>query len=156
MRVIDAEGENRGVCTREEALALAQEQGKDLIIISDQVDPPVARITDFDKFRYQHEKQEKEKKKQQAQKGAGEVKHIRFSGRAAENDLKTKIRQVEKFLDHGAKVELMLVLRGREKANKTWAYERLDHFLSLIETEYKVVSPAKKGGRGIVTQIVKK
>ncbi|BCX15960.1 MAG: hypothetical protein KatS3mg098_189 [Candidatus Parcubacteria bacterium] len=139
--------------SKEEALKLASEQGLDLIEIVPSANPPVAKIISFDKFRYQ---QEKEEKKQRVRQGREELKQVRITPRSAENDLKIKVKKIEEFLAQGHKVEIVLMLKGREKYNRQWANEKLTEFLEMIETEYKITMPAKEGGRGIVIQISKK
>jgi len=139
---------------REEALALAKpELGIDLIEIAPNAKPPIARLTSFDKYRYEKEKQEK--KERLAQK-AGGLKQIQISARAAKNDLMIKVRQLEKFLADGYAVEVHMRLRGREKYNKDWARQKLNEFMKLIAVEYKIVSEPKFGGRGMFMQITKK
>lgn len=139
--------------SKEEALKLASEQGLDLIEIVPSANPPVAKIISFDKFRYQ---QEKEEKKQRVRQGREELKQVRITPRSAENDLKIKVKKIEEFLAQGHKVEIVLMLKGREKYNRQWANEKLTEFMEMIETEYKITMPAKEGGRGIVIQISKK
>lgn len=152
MRVIDDQGQNIGVVSREEALALARERGLDLIEVTTTTNPPIAKIISYDKFRYQ---QEKEYKKQHASQKQTDLKQVRITGRAAENDLRIKAKKVDEFLEKGHKVEIMLALRGREKANEAWAFERLRVFVGMITPEHKVTVAPKKGGRGIVMQIIK-
>lgn len=72
------------------------------------------------------------------------------------NDLLVKAKRTEEFLEEGYKVEINLFLRGREKANKEWSFQKLNGFLQIIKTPYKVTMEAKKGGKGYVTQISKK
>lgn len=152
--MIDESGKNLGVLKREEALALVRPgSGIDLIEISPNAKPPVARLMSYDKYRYEAEK--KEKKERLAQKGAG-TKQVQISARAATNDLLIKIRQLEKFLAEGHQVEVHMRLRGREKYNKDWARKKLNDFMKMITTEYKVVSEPKFGGRGMIMQITKK
>jgi translation initiation factor IF-3 len=154
MRVIDAEGKNLGVLSREEALKLARpDEGLDLIEIAPGAKPPVARVMSYDKYRYELEKAKK--KERQAQKGAG-MKQVQISARAAENDLMIKIRQLEKFLNEGHQVEIQMRLRGREKGNKQWAQQKFQEFLKMIPFEYKVMSFPKFGGRGMIAQVGKK
>ncbi len=137
---------------REEALAKAKEEGTDLIEIAPTAKPPVAKLISFDKFRYQLGKQDKKLK--QAQK-AKELKHVRISPRAAENDLQVKAKQAEQFLREGHKVEIYLFLRGREKAHKDWGLEKLERFLEMIKAPHEVTMSPKAGGRGgYVMQIV--
>jgi len=152
--VIDEKGANRGVLSREEALELAEAAGLDLIEVSPQTSPPVARIMSFDKFRYETEK--KQKKQRLHQKG-GDMKQIQISIRAAKNDLEIKARKANAFLEEGHTVEILMRMRGREKANKAWAHGKLQEFIgAYIDPNHKVVMTPKQGMRGIATQIARK
>lgn len=153
MRVVDAFGKNLGVMKMEEALKIAVENNLDLIEIAPNAKPPVAKIINFDKFRY---KQEKEEKKQRHGQQIKELKHVRITPRAAKNDLSIKARQADKFLEEGHRVEINLFLRGREKANKEWSYQKMKEFLEMIKTPHEVTVSPKSGGRGLITQINKK
>ena len=150
--MIGADGENLGVIAKEEALRLAAEKGLDLIEIAPTAKPPVAKIMSFDKFRYQKEKEYK--KQRLAQKVAGR-KQIRVGARAAENDLRVKAKKANEFLDNGSKVEVMMILRGREKGNRAWAEQKLNEFLKMLDPESKVTSPSRYTGRGFVVQVQK-
>lgn len=134
-------------------MRMAGEAGLDLIEISPNAKPPVARIMSYDKFRYLEEKAEKKEK--QAQKSAG-VKTVQISARAAEHDLAISAKKLDEFLAEGHQVEVQMRLRGREKGNKAWAEERLRHFLGLIQSEYRLMSQPKFGGRGMMAQVTKK
>ena len=147
------DGTALGVMPKARALELAKEQGVDLIEIAANAKPPVAKLISFDKYRYQKEKEVK--KERLSQKTAG-LKQIQISARAAQNDLLIKVRQLEKFLSEGHQVEIQLRLRGREKYNKPWAYQKLDEFLKMITIEYKLLSTPKFGGRGLGVHITKK
>lgn len=154
MRIIDENGENLGVLTREKALALVRpDAGIDLIEISPNAKPPVARLMSYDKFRYEEEK--REKKERQAQKSVG-MKHVQITARAAQNDLMIKVHAVEKFFAQGHPVEINLRLRGREKRNKDWAMEKLKEFLKMLPMEYKQLTQPKFTGNGPGIQIAKK
>lgn len=153
VRVLGNDGKNVGVFPTAEALGMAREQGLDLIEISPNAKPPVARIMSYDKFRYLEEKAEK--KERQAQKSTG-MKTVQISARAAEHDLAISVKKLEEFLAEGHQVEVQMRLRGREKGNRPWAEERLKHFLSLITAEHRLVSPARFGGRGMSVQLMKK
>lgn len=152
LRVIDENGENLGVLKREDALRMAQERGLDLIEIAPKIKPPVAKITNYDKFRY---KQEKEEKKQRLATKAAEMKQVRISAKAAKNDLMVKADKVNKFLEKGSQVEIFMVLRGREKANRDWARTKLDEFTAMLRPDHKVVTQPKYIGRGFVMQVSK-
>jgi len=153
LRVIDEASQNLGVLPFNEALRMAREKGLDLIEIAPSAKPPVAKIISFDKFRYQ---KEKELKKQRVSQKAKEMKQVRVSGRAALNDLKIKADKVNGFLAEGHPVEIQLVLKGREKANRAWARVKLEEFLKMLAPEYKIVSQIKSGGRGFSVSIAKK
>ncbi len=152
--VIGPDGANLGILTRDEALKLIRPaEGIDLIEIAPTAQPPVARLMSFDKYRYEAEKREK-KERQTRTKTA--LKQVQISARAAHNDLLIKARQADKFLGEGHQVEVQMRLRGREKNNKDWAFEKLNEFLSLITMEYKKIDEPRFGGRGMGLHIIKK
>lgn len=153
LRVIDEAGNNVGVLPRAAALELAQGKGLDLIEVAPGVKPPVARIMNFDKFRYEEEK--KRKKRQAAERGQ-EFKQIQITGRTARNDLNMKVRRLEEFLTKGYQVTVVLVLRGREKRNKEWAFQKLREFMALITISHHVMSEPRVGGRGIILVVSKR
>ncbi len=139
--------------SKAQALALAEEKGLDLIEIAPLAKPPVARIINYDKFRYQQEKEEKKQRQAQKQK---ELKQVRITARAAKNDLAIRAEAAVKFLEAGHQVEINLFLRGREKGNKQWALQKMQGFLSMITVPYVLTMAPKPGGRGFVAQIAKK
>ena len=115
LRVIDEDGKQLGVLTRREALQLASERELDLVEVSPDAKPPVARIVDWGKFNYQRTKAQQKNRK--AAK-ASELKQMRFGLKIGEHDLAIKLGKVAKFLDDGHKVRLTIVYRGREQAHK--------------------------------------
>lgn len=135
-----------------EAVKLAKDKGLDLIEIVPTAKPPVAKIYDFDKFRYEKQKEEQQQRKQQKRQ---EMKNISITPRTATNDLQTKARKVDEFLNDGHRVELMIQLKGREKANKEFAKNRLLEFVEMLETPLKTTISPKYTGRGFSTQVVK-
>lgn len=153
MRVLSETGENLGVMSREAALKLAEEKNLDLIEISASAKPPVARIMNFDKFRYE---QTKKLKKQRVEEKPQEMKQVQIGIGTAANDLKIKVKKVEEFLSEKHPVVIVLVLRGREKANKDWARLKLGEFLKMIPLEYKILFEPRFGGRGLAVQIAKR
>ena len=130
-------------------MKLAQEKELDLVLISPNAKPPVAKITNFDKFRYEREKELKKQKRQKAP----EMKRIQISGRTAKNDLLTQLRKLEKFMEAGHRIEIQLTLRGREKGNREWAEMKLKEFMDMITVPHRIVSDIKRGGRGLLVQI---
>jgi translation initiation factor IF-3 len=153
LRVIGEKGENLGVLSREAALQLAKpDEDLDLIEIAASAKPPVARIMSYDKYRYEEEK--RIKKERLAQKSVG-MKQVQISARSATNDLLIRVRQVEKFFGEGLPVEVNVRLRGREKANKTWALEKLEAFLKMLPDHKRMFEP-RFSGNGPSIQIQKK
>ncbi|OGY64137.1 MAG: translation initiation factor IF-3 [Candidatus Harrisonbacteria bacterium RIFCSPLOWO2_02_FULL_41_11] len=151
--VIDEAGEKVGVLPLAEALALAKEKGLDLIEVAPMANPPVAKIMNFDKYRYQEIKKQK---KQRAQQKVQELKQVRISGRSAQHDLEVKAKRVDEFLNEGNLVEIQLTLKGREKAHKDWAKQKLLDFIKMINPEHKVILEPRYGGRGFSMQVIKK
>ncbi len=152
LRVIDETGKNLGAITREQALALSQEKGLDLIEIAPTAKPPVARIMNFDKFRYEAGK--RFKKERASQKGQ-EMKQVQIRVKTAANDLELKRKKIEEFLNEGHPVAVVMVLRGREKANKDWAKQKLYDFLKTVTVDCSATEP-RWGMRGFTLQITKK
>jgi len=152
VRVIASDGANLGVLPFGEALEMARSQNLDLVEISDKTNPPIARITSFDKFRYE---KTRELKKQRLIHKNPELKHIRVSVRSALNDLKYKAKKAEEFLNEGHKVEIQITMRGREKANKGLAFKKLEEFKLLISIPIKIIQEPKISFRGLSVQIVK-
>ena len=153
VRVIDDTGANLGVLLTTEALRIAKEKGLDLVEISPMTNPPVAKIISFDKYRYQ---EEKKWKKQRSMQKTQEMKQVQISVREAEHDLGVKAARVNKFLDEGHKVEILLNLKGREKAHQDLAKQKLRDFMKIVNPEHKVLADVKWTGRGFNAQIVKK
>ena len=113
VRVIGTEGNQVGVMGISEARAMAEDAGLDLVLISPNAKPPVCKIIDYGKFRYEESRREKEAKKKQK---VVEIKEVRLSPNIDENDLNTKINQARKFLSKGNRVKVTLRFRGRELA----------------------------------------
>ena len=155
IRVIGPNGENFGILKREQALALIDpEKGLDLIEIAPNAKPPVAKLMNYDKWRYEEEKKQKRELFLQKTKSTS-IKHIQISPRAGQNDLEIKLKQLENFLNKGYIIEIQMKLRGREKSNKEWVEQKMNDFLNMITTKYKVISQPKYGGRGMSMQIEK-
>lgn len=129
-----------------DALKLAKDAGVDLVKIAPTAKPPVCRIVDYGKFRYEQARKEKEAKKKQK---VTEVKEIRFSPNIDTNDLNTKANQARKFLEHGDKVKVTLRFRGREMAHMQSSKQILDDFVELIKDVGVVEKPAKLEGRNM-------
>lgn len=151
--MIDDTGNNLGVLKTPEALRLAREKSLDLIEVSPLAKPPVARIMSFDKYRYE---QTKKLKKQKAKQRGQELKYTKISIREAKGDLERKAKRIDGFLSDGNQVEILIWLRGREKANKDFAKAKLAEFLTLLNPDHRVIMAPKYSGRGFVVQVTKK
>lgn len=153
MRVIDDKGTNLGVLETPEALRIAHERGLDLIEISPTARPPVCKIMDFGKFKYEREKGEREHIKKQKEV---ELKGIRIGFMTSTHDLELRARQVEKFLKDGNKVRIQMKLAGRQKAHTDLALQKFGEFLKLVAVEFTVEMPPKRTPQGIIGVIMKK
>lgn len=151
VRVISHTGENLGVKSTQEALALASEVGLDLIEISPNATPPVVRIMDHGKYQYQLEKDARKAKRKAHEV---EIKGIRVRLGTGSHDLVLKAKKAEEFLKGGNRVQIQLTLRGREKyLDKKFIEGRLNKVLEAITTPFKVSENAKKGPRGLLITI---
>ncbi len=152
MRVIDELGVNLDVMALGEARDLAKQKGLDLIEIVPTANPPVVKIMSYDKYRYQ---EEKKAKKQRAAQKIQEFKQVQIGVRSAAHDLSVKAARVNEFMQAGHQVEIQLVLRGREKANRDWGKKKLLEFLTIIDPNHKVISEPRPGGRGFTVLVIK-
>ncbi|MCX6712124.1 MAG: translation initiation factor IF-3 [Candidatus Vogelbacteria bacterium] len=146
LRVIDAEGTNLGVLSFSEALAKAHEADVDLIEISPNAVPPIAKIMDFGKYQYL------EQKKQKTTKGptGGETKNLQVKIGTGEHDLELKAKKASQFLKEGHRVKINLFLPGRAKyLDPNFLKERLDRILTLVSENYKVAVPPQKSPKGL-------
>lgn len=143
MRVIDSEGTQLGILTKAEAMAKAKEQELDLVEIASNADPPVARIVDFQKLRYEDNKKERSAKK-------GEVstlKELWFSPRIAAHDLQVRLDKIEEFLKEGHKVKLTIKFKGREMAHPEFGHKVLQKALDYFGDRVVIEREAKMEGR---------
>lgn len=122
----------------------AKELGQDLIEIAPNADPPVAKISDFQKFRYEENKKERASKKGAS---SGELKELWLSPRIAEHDLKVRLARTEEFLKEGHKVKLTVKFKGREMAHQEIGYQVLQEALALLGNKVAVEKDAKMEGR---------
>lgn len=147
LRVIGAEGENLGVLPLSEAIARADDVGLDLIEISPNANPPVAKIMEYGKFQYELQKKRREIK---AKSHVTETKSVQVKMGTGEHDLNLKARRAAKWLAEGHRVKVDLFLWGRYKYMEFGVLkERLERFLKLIPGEYKVAEPPAKSPKGL-------
>lgn len=151
VRVLGPEGENIGVLPLSEAIARAQEEGLDLIEISPNANPPVAKIMDYGKFHYEQQKKRKETK---AKSHTTETKSVQVKIGTGEHDLNLKAARAAGWLKEGHRVKVDLFLWGRYKYMEfSFLKERLERFLKMIPAEYKLAEPVAKGPKGLTTVI---
>lgn len=130
LRCTSDSGENYGIILTAQALALADEAGLDLVLIAADANPPVAKIMDYSKFKYQQEKKKKEAKKNQK---IVVVKEIKLSVKIADNDINYKVKHAIEFLEEGNHVKFRVFLKGREMANPEAGIEVLRRVWAMIE-----------------------
>lgn len=153
VRVIGEDGEQLGIMSSKDALKLAREAELDLIKIAPTAKPPVCKIVDYGKYRYEQVRKEKEAKKKQR---TIDIKEIRFSPNIDTNDLNTKINQARKFLTKGDKVKVSIRFRGRELAHTEIGIDILNNFATQLEDVAVVEKPAKVEGRSMVMFLAEK
>ena len=130
VRCTSDEGTNYGIISTADAIKLADEMGLDLVLIAPDAKPPVAKIMDYGKFRYQQEKKKKEAKKNQK---VIVIKEIKLSVKIAENDISYKVKHAREFLEEGNHVKFRVFLKGREMSNPEAGVEVLNRVWHMIE-----------------------
>ena len=147
VRLVSESGEQLGIMSSREALKLAREADLDLVKIAPNAKPPVCKIIDYGKYRYELARKEKEAKKKQK---TMEVKEVRLSPNIDTNDLNTKANQARKFISKGDKVKVTLRFRGREMAHVNYSKQILDSFYERLEDIAVVDKNPKMEGRSMV------
>ena len=153
IRVIGENGDQLGIMSPREAMKLAQEADLDLVKIAPKAQPPVCKIIDYGKYRYELARKEKEAKKKQK---TVELKEIRLSPNIETNDLNTKINATKKFISKGNKVKITLRFRGREMAHMQSSKHILDDFAEQLEDVAVVEKAPKVEGRSISMVLAEK
>ncbi|NBD31096.1 MAG: translation initiation factor IF-3 [Alphaproteobacteria bacterium] len=150
IRLIGPNGENVGVVSPDRAMTLAAEVGLDLVEISPNANPPVCKIMDFGKYKYEQQKRESEAKKKQK---VIEVKEVKFRPNTDSHDYDVKMKNVTKFLEKGDKVKVTLRFRGREMAHQNLGRELLERVAEDVKELGKVENMPKMEGRQMVMMI---
>ena len=153
VRVIGEEGQQLGVMPPKEAMKLAKEANVDLVKIAPSANPPVCKLVNYGKYRYELARKEKEAKKKQK---TVEVKEVRLSPNIDTNDLNTKINNAKKFISKGNKVKVTLRFRGREMAHVQQSKHILDDFAETLADVAVVEKPAKMEGRAMSMVLAEK
>nr|WP_281174877.1 translation initiation factor IF-3 [Pelobacter seleniigenes] len=150
VRVIDDEGGQLGILSIEQALSQAAESGLDLVEVSPQADPPVCRIMDYGKYKYQQAKRASEAKKKQVKV---EIKEVKMRPKTEEHDFSFKIKHARRFLEEGNKVKLTIMFRGRENAHPEQGMMQLEKAVEALKDIGQVEAQPSKMGRFMTMMI---
>ncbi len=153
LRVIDNDGEQLGVQTKQNALKIAEQAGLDLVLVAPNAKPPVARIMDYGKFRFEQQKKEREARKNQK---VISIKEVRLSPTIDENDFNTKLRAARKFLEKGDKVKASIRFKGRAITHKEIGQKVLNRLAGELEDISTVEQVAKMDGRSMFLMLAPK
>ncbi|MDD5613540.1 MAG: translation initiation factor IF-3 [Candidatus Omnitrophica bacterium] len=153
IRLIDADGSQIGIVPLEEGLRIAEQRGLDLVEIAPDTSPPVCRILDFNKFKYQQEKRAKEAKKKQKQV---HIKEARFKPRIEEHDYQVMLKRILRFLERGDRVRVRLFFRGREMAHPELGDNLMKRILADLDAVASVEKPPVREGRYITAILFSK
>ena len=153
VRVIGAEGEQLGILQRNEAIAMAREIGCDLVEVSSNATPPVCRIMDYGKFKYEQQKKKQDAKKRQA---VVQVKEIKVRPKTDEHDYETKLKHIRSFLEDGDRCKVTVFFRGREIVHKDRGSEILERIVKDLEDVGKVEQEPRAEGRTLQMLVVPK
>ena len=132
--------------SRQDALKIAEEAGVDLVEISPNADPPVAKVVDWGKYQYQ---KMKEQQKNRRSNKATELKQMRFGLKIGANDLEIKLRKIRSFLSEGHKVKILIFFRGREMAHRELGYDLIDKVMAQLESEAILEQKPVMAGRNL-------
>lgn len=153
VRVIGAEGDQLGILQRNEAIAMAREIGCDLVEVSSNATPPVCRIMDYGKFKYEQQKKKQDAKKRQA---VVQVKEIKVRPKTDEHDYETKLKHIRSFLEDGDRCKVTVFFRGREIVHKDRGIEILERIVKDLEDVGKVEQEPRAEGRTLQMLVVPK
>lgn len=144
VRLIGAEGEQLGIISRNDAIALAKEKGLDLVEVAATADPPVCRVMDYGKYKYEAQKKKQEAKKRQT---VVQIKEIKVRPKTDEHDYQTKLKHVRRFLEEGDRCKVTVFFRGREIVHKDRGLTILDRFVEDTKDVAKLDQEARAEGR---------
>ncbi len=153
VRLITAEGDQAGIVSTREALDMAQRSSLDLVEVAPNASPPVCRIMDFGKYKYEQSKKEKVSKKKQH---TITVKEIRLRPRTDDHDLETKMKHARKFLEQKNKVKVTIIFRGREMAYQDFGRELMERVQEILDDVAKPESAPQMEGRRMVMLLTAK
>ncbi|HEY9832277.1 MAG TPA: translation initiation factor IF-3 [Stenomitos sp.] len=147
IRVIDTDGGQLGIITPQEALRIAEEKELDLVLVSDKADPPVCRIMDYGKYKFEQEKKAREARKKQH---TADVKEVKMRYKIEDHDYQVRVNQAERFLKSGDKVKATITFRGREIQHSDLAEDLLKRMATDLEPLAEVQQAPKREGRNMM------
>ncbi|HEY9844806.1 MAG TPA: translation initiation factor IF-3 [Candidatus Caenarcaniphilales bacterium] len=147
IRVIDKDGTQLGILTPREALRMAEEKELDLVLVSDKADPPVCRIMDYGKYKFEQEKKAREARKKQH---TADVKEVKMRYKIEEHDYNVRVNQAERFLKSGDKVKATITFRGREIQHADLAEDLLKRMAMDLQGVAEVQQAPKREGRNMM------
>ena len=150
VRVIGPDNNQLGVMRTKEAMRMARESGLDLVEISPTAKPPVCRITDYGKFKYERDKKQKQAKKKQV---VVKLKEIKYHANVEEHDYQTKLRHARDFLEHGNRVKCSLFFRGRENTHHEIGFQLFERIIGDLEDQAQVDQAPKLAGRSLIMML---
>lgn len=150
VRLLDEDGKQLGVVTKIEALQKAKELGVDVVEVAPNAKPPVAKLIDFKKFKYQEAKKERENRKSQKNVDVKEVRLRPFTG---QHDFDTRVNQTREFLEDGNQVKISVFFKGREIIRKEFGFDMMKRFIGAL-SEVKVVREPHMEGKNLVAMVV--
>ena len=154
MRLIGVDGKQIGIVSIQEALRRAEEEGLDLVEVAPNANPPVCRIMDYGKYKYEQKKKQQQAKKKQAQV---QIKEIKLRPKIEEHDFQFKLKHIKRFLtEDKARVKVMIWFRGREVVHKDLGKALLDRIIEEVKDIAKVDKPPQMEGRNMVMFLVPK
>ncbi len=153
IRVIDSDGSQLGIMTPREAIRMAEEKELDLVLVSDKADPPVCRIMDYGKFKFEQEKKAREARKKQH---TSDVKEVKMRYKIEDHDYQVRVNQAERFLKAGDKVKATITFRGREIQHRDLAESLLSRLANDLQTVAEVQQAPKQEGRNMMMLLAPK
>ncbi len=153
VRVIGAEGEQLGILDRNEAIAAAKEVGLDLVEVAATADPPVCRIMDYGKFKYEQQKKKQEAKKKQS---VVQIKEIKVRPKTDDHDYETKVRHIRRFIEAGDRCKVTVFFRGREIVHKDRGMTILERIVADLQDIAKVDQEPRAEGRTLQMLLIPK
>jgi translation initiation factor IF-3 len=153
LRVLDSDGSQLGIMSNSQAIALAESKDLDLCMISPKANPPVCKIMDYGKYRFEMSKREKEAKKKQK---VITLKEIQLSPNIEEHDMRVKAKKAFEFLENGDKIKVTIRFRGRQMAHTEIGLEVMNHFYEIVQEKANIERPAVLEGRNMLMILVSK